>query len=458
MNMFSNKNDLIKYCRSKNIRKYSNLNRLQLINHIVKSVYFHALKHYGNKRAYEELRITYLSKTEEYKDKIKILEEKIINTQESEQHEEMMFCVDGETIEDMTVNKINSSISYTQNVIKSIKKSNKTNRQLTKELMPHNLQLRKLKFRYQELTGKPWTHENGSIIESRIPDLKLKMFIDNIKRDNPVDKIEFEEIVNKRYDNFYEDFKRYSLEMDKSFPLKDEELMFHGTDEKNIASILENDFALINKAAHGTAYGSGIYFTNQLSLACSYSHDQKIKHVLVCNVHIGKKISGLSHQTNLPIGYHTAVDNLHNPHQFIKKKNNQYTFIGLLKIHVSSGSKLIRSNLSRFNSTLRVNNHTFHTDIQIMFLKSTNVIPTGVDFKKYTEDLLTKAFDNKDKTNIQTHFVKLAPAKVKLHTNISCNLNNIYVLGYFEECANNDREFIIIRIDKIEKNAKIITY
>ena len=268
---------------------------------------------------------------------------------------------------------------------------------------------------------------------------------------------------NKRYDNFYEDFKRHSLEMDKSFPLKDEELMFHGTDEKNIASILENDFALINKAAHGTAYGSGIYFTNQLSLACSYSHDQKIKHILVCNVHIGKIISGVSHQTNLPIGYHTAVDNLHNPHQFIKKKNNQYTFIGLLKIHMSSGSKLIRGNLSRFNSTLRVNNHTFHTDIQILFLKNANVIPTGVDFKKYTEDLLTKAFDNKDKTNVQTHFVKLAPAKVKLHTSISCNLNNIYVLGYYNTGIDDinskvTREFIIIRIDKIEKNTKIITY
>ena len=446
------------------------------------------MKHYGNKRAYEELRTTYLSKTEEYKDKIKILEEKIINTHESEQHQEMMFCVDGEAIEDMNINKINSTISYTQNVIISIKKSNKdkTNRQLTKKLTDHFLQLRKLKFRYQELTGNPWTHENCPIIESRVSDLKLKMFIDNIKRDNPVDKIEFDEIVNKRYDNFYEDFKRHSLEMDKSFPLKDEELMFHGTDEKNIASILENDFALINKAAHGTdekniasilendfalinkaahgtAYGSGIYFTNQLSLACSYSHDQKIKHILVCNVHIGKIISGVSHQTNLPIGYHTAVDNLHNPHQFIKKKNNQYTFIGLLKIHMSSGSKLIRGNLSRFNSTLRVNNHTFHTDIQILFLKNANVIPTGVDFKKYTEDLLTKSFDNKDKTNVQTHFIKLPPAKVKLHTSISCNLNNIYVLGYYNTDIDDinskvTQEFIIIRIDKIEKNTKIITY
>ena len=79
--MFSNKNEMVKYCRQKNIRKYSSLNRPELLLHIIKSVYFRALKDYGNKRAYEELRDTYHSKTEEYKDKIKILEEKIINSE-----------------------------------------------------------------------------------------------------------------------------------------------------------------------------------------------------------------------------------------------------------------------------------------------------------------------------------------------------------------------------------------
>ena len=458
----SNKNEMVKYCRQKNIRKYSTLNRQQLIFHIIKSVYFRALKDYGNKRAYEELRDTYHSKTEEYKDKIKILEEKIINTEESSTHDEMMSLVNGESMEDLTPNRVKGAILYTINVIQSIKKSNKgkPKRQLTKELMPHNLELRKLKYKYEELTGTPWTPENRSIVKSRTSDVKLKMFIESIKSDNPTDKVIFEEIVNKRYDNLYEDHKRHSLEIDKSFPLVAEELLFHGTDEANIGSILENDFALINKASHGTAYGSGIYFTNKLGLACSYSHDPKIKYILVCNVHIGRKTSGIISQTNLPKGYHTAVDNLRFPAQFIKKKNNQYTFIGLLKIHVSTNSKLINNNL-RYNSSLRVNNHNFHTDIQILFLKNGTIVPTGVDYIKFTKDLLTNALESKDPlTNVQRDFIKLNPAKVKSHTIINCNLNNIYVLGYYDEHIKDTKiikEFIITRIDKIEKKNKIVT-
>ena len=458
----SNKNEMVIYCRQKNIRKYSTLNRQQLIFHIIKSVYFRALKDYGNKRAYEELRDTYHSKTEEYKDKIKILEEKIINTEESSTHDEMMSLVNGESMEDLTPNRVKGAILYTINVIQSIKKSNKgkPKRQFTKELMPHNLELRKLKSKYEELTGTPWTPENRSIVKSRTSDVKLKMFIESIKSDNPTDKVIFEEIVNKRYDNLYEDHKRHSLEIDKSFPLVAEELLFHGTDEANIGSILENDFALINKAAHGTAYGSGIYFTNKLGLACSYSHDSKIKYVLVCNVHIGRKTSGIISQTNLPKGYHTAVDNLRFPAQFIKKKNNQYTFIGLLKIHVSSESKLINNNL-RYNSSLRVNNHNFHTDIQILFLKNGTIVPTGVDYIKFTKDLLTNALESKDPLmNVQRDFIKLKSAKVKSHTIINCNLNNIYVLGYYDEHIKDTKvikEFIITRIDKIEKKNKIVT-
>lgn len=458
----SNKNELVKYCREKNVRKYSTLNRQQLIYHIIKSVYFRALKEYGSKRAYEELRNTYHSKTEEYKDKIKILEEKIINTEESSTHNEMMSLVNGEDLEDITPNRIKGAILYTINVIQSIKKSNndKTKRQITQELMPYSLELRKLKSKYEELTGTPWRPENRSIVKSRTTEVKLKMFIESIKSDNPTDKIVFEEIVNKRYDNLYEDYKRHSLEIDKSFPLVAEELLFHGTDEANIGSILEDDFALINKAAHGTAYGSGIYFTNKLSLACSYSHDPKIKYILVCNVHIGRKTSGIISQTNLPKGYHTAVDNLRFPAQFIKKKNNQYTFIGLIKIHVSSESKLIKNNL-RYNASLRVNNHSFHTDIQILFLKNGTIVPTGVDYIKFTKDLLTNAFGSKDTlTNVQRDFVKLTPAKVKSHTIINCNLNNIYVLGYYDEQVDGTkitREFIITRIDKIEKKNKIVT-
>ena len=136
------------------------------------------------------------------------------------------------------------------------------------------------------------------------------------------------------------------------------------------------------------------------------------------------------------------------------------SFIGLLKIHVSVGSKLTLGNPA-FNSSLRVNNHNFHTDIQILFLKNGTIVPTGVDYIKFTKDLLTKALEGKDSlTNVQRNFVKLNPAKVKSHTIINCNLNNIYVLGYYDEQIKDNKvikEFIITRIDKIEKKNKIVT-
>ena len=155
-----------------------------------------------------------------------------------------------------------------------------------------------------------------------------------------------------------------------------------------------------------------------------------------------------------------GTPNLSNMNVIEKIASNKY-FIGLLKIHVSSESKLINNNL-RYNSSLRVNNHNFYTDIQILFLKSGTIVPTGVDYVKFTKDLLTKALEGKDSLrNVQRNFVKLNPAKVKSHTIINCNLNNIYVLGYYDDSHHDAtkviQEFVIIRIDKIEKKNKIVT-
>jgi hypothetical protein len=456
----SNKSDLVQYCRQKNIRKYSSLNRDDLIRHIIKSVYFRALLNYGNKRAYEELNSTYRSKTEEYKGKIKYLEEKIINID----HEETMNRISGCKIEEMNVNNVNKEIKHTLSKIHELKQLNKVKEyaEWSRELVPFSIELRKLKYRYEELTGFKWKPMNNLEITSRINGVELKMFIEKIKQEYSTDKIEFDEIVNKRYDNLYEDFKRYSLEIDSTFPLK-ENLLFHGTDETNISSILENDFALINKPVHGTAYGPGIYFTNKLNLACRYSHDSKIKYILVCNVHIGNITQGSIKKHSLENGFHTAVDNTSNPSQFIKKKNNQYTFIGLLKIHVSKNSKLFQ-NYSQYNAVLRVNNNNFSKDIQILFLKGgRSSIPLHVDYIQYTKDLLTKEMDDKgtSNTNIHTNFIKLNPANQKSFSCINCNIDNIYVLGYYDEGIDDinskvTKEFIILRINKIKKKHKII--
>ena len=64
-------------------------------------------------------------------------------------------------------------------------------------------------------------------------------------------------------------------------------ILYHGTDQKNIQSILNDDFRLTNNPVHGHVYGKGIYFTNDIEKALSYSERGKsTKYVIVCNVHI----------------------------------------------------------------------------------------------------------------------------------------------------------------------------
>ena len=53
--------------------------------------------------------------------------------------------------------------------------------------------------------------------------------------------------------------------------------LFHGADEKNIKSILDNDFSLNGTGVHATVYGKGIYFTNRLEYACKFTTDNPRK-------------------------------------------------------------------------------------------------------------------------------------------------------------------------------------
>ena len=46
--------------------------------------------------------------------------------------------------------------------------------------------------------------------------------------------------------------------------IKNEMILFHGTDKQNISEILEYDFALTIGERHGHMFGRGIYFTNYL--------------------------------------------------------------------------------------------------------------------------------------------------------------------------------------------------
>ena len=71
----------------------------------------------------------------------------------------------------------------------------------------------------------------------------------------------------------------------------------------------------------------------------------------------------------LPDDKDTAVDYMNRPIQFIKKKNHQYTFLGILKIELSPESQLnveiILNRVTGPKCILTIKNNTFK---QIYFL------------------------------------------------------------------------------------------
>jgi hypothetical protein len=125
-------------------------------------------------------------------------------------------------------------------------------------------------------------------------------------------------------------------------------ILFHGTDERNVNGILDDDFSLTVSASHGHRHGKGIYFTNCIDKAIYYSEKLKpVKYVFVCLVHVGDIMIGNMNtdvhlkipssecsRLGVPLGktYDTSVDNLHSPIQFVKKKNGTYNILGVLKI------------------------------------------------------------------------------------------------------------------------------
>lgn len=118
-----------------------------------------------------------------------------------------------------------------------------------------------------------------------------------------------------------------------------EQILYHGTDKKNLISILNDDFRLTSNPVHGHVYGKGIYFTNDIDKAIYYSERKKsTKYIIACNVHVGDICLGnatMDVHPKMPNSdkcYDTSVDNIYSPKQFIKKKNGTYNILGILKI------------------------------------------------------------------------------------------------------------------------------
>ena len=179
------------------------------------------------------------------------------------------------------------------------------------------------------------------------PESKLiKPLINKLKKDNPNDKFNLVLHDNDYKNTIYKYHKDYIMKEYGSLGSHGEIYLFHGADEKNIKSILDNDFSLNGTGVHATVYGKGIYFTNRLEYACKFTTDNpRKKFILIAKVHVGDVVRGDPSLIRLPTmdsgkQYDTAVNDTNNPHIFVKFKNQHYTIVGCLEITLGEHSTL----------------------------------------------------------------------------------------------------------------------
>ena len=187
---------------------------------------------------------------------------------------------------------------------------------------------------------------------------EIEDFINGFKEKYQNDaEINFTTYENSHYNHLYSYHKQTQYDEHGGLGDHGEKILLHGTDENNIQSILENDLSLTINTRHGSAYGTGIYFTDDLRLACKYSEREgKEKYFIVSVVHVGNIVKGNLRMDMLPKMpdtdryYDTSVDNEITPKQFVKYKNHQYNFLGTLHVKITNEE----SSLLRYNQVSNV--------------------------------------------------------------------------------------------------------
>ena len=248
-------------------------------------------------------------------------------------------------------------------------------------------------------------------------------------------------------------------------------LLFHGTDKKDLESILSNDFSLTSHVRHGSVYGKGIYFTNDINLALRYSEKySNIKYIILVYIYVGDTVEGKKYPNILPKMpgsdnyYDTAVDCLSNPTQFIKKKNHEYNILGYFKLKFPDLNRRIHNTVTNnyINKNIKVikpviNNNIFQKK-DIIFLNKTNQeifiyqdIKNLIEILNYNDNYFYKV-----KTNDISKLKFLQEISSKSLFQYNELVNTMFVCGYHDKegMFNILNYFYVNNIDK--KNTFII--
>ena len=199
------------------------------------------------------------------------------------------------------------------------------------------------------ITSAPTMNLSNPLLNPVCPDEELSSFIDGLRLKYIYDTLNFnpfnDELKCQQYFNYKEHFIRRCGNLGEH----GEMLLFHGTDQQNIQSILDYDLSLNGPHSHGNAYGHGLYFTNRLEYACNYSTDvPDKKYILICKVHVGDVTLGNRNMVRPPMNtetnkrFDTAVNIVNDPYVFVKFKNDTYNILGFLEISVNESSTLNR--------------------------------------------------------------------------------------------------------------------
>ena len=199
-------------------------------------------------------------------------------------------------------------------------------------------------------TSDEYNENQQRMSMERPEDQQIEEIIQNISAKYTESTVYFDTNNDPHNDIIYKTNKMKYLNLYGSLGEHDEQILFHGTDEANLNSILRDDFRLTSNAIHGSAYGRGIYFTNDIETAIYYSEREKsVKYIITAIVHVGDIIRGTYSMQNHPLMpgnhkiYDTSVDDINKPCQFIKKHHGTYNILGVIRIE-----NYIRPFVSRF--------------------------------------------------------------------------------------------------------------
>ena len=218
----------------------------------------------------------------------------------------------------------------------------------------------------------------------------------------------------------------------------EELIVWHGTNRENLDSILLDGLSLIMNCKHGKLYGNGIYFTKKIKKAIYYADAHKktshSKYIIVSIMRKNKIIRGnmnmdllplYKNQNNIYQRYDTAVDDVHNPIEFIKKSNNEFCIIGYLEIYIQNRDcELLQPLQSPGKKIVFINNSNINIYLYWISPSNSDIIKIDNDGVKYIKKI------NKSK---MTFLGNLTIQQQKTITNVLVGhkfINGIWVQNY----------------------------